>query len=436
VPARLSPVDRVRAQIDELFASEQPLAEILEQVARLSVRLVLQTAVEAEVSVFLGRDRYQRDQDARPGYRNGHQPVTVKTTAGPVTLERPKLRGTDTAFASRLLGKHVTRTHALEALVIAGYVRGLSTRDVEASLAEALGPEAALSKSTVSRICEAIKAQFDTWRTRSLTEVELEYLYLDASHFKMHPGARAEPVLCAWGITRDGKPVLLALDGANAESTDACLGFLRGLVGRGLRSPLLVITDGAPGLLGAVEQAFPSSLRQRCLVHRARNTLAKVSAPDQDAVKADYWQIFDDLHAEPGEPALAEARRRAEAFAARWGARYPGAVACVLDTLPELTTHLRFPREHWSRIRHSNLIERTFGETRRRTKVIGRLPGERSCLSLVWAVLDRASRAWRGVDQRPANVRLLQQLRRDLLDPPAPERQGGDALADPVIPAA
>jgi transposase-like protein len=234
---------------------------------------VLEAALEAEVSEFFGRERYQRDPDARPGYRNGHQPVTVKTTAGPVTLERPKLRGTDTAFASRLLGKHVTRTNALEALVISGYVRGLSTRDVEAALAEALGPEAALSRSTVSRVCEAIKDEFDTWRTRSLAEVELEYLYLDASHFKMHQGARAEPVLCAWGVTSDGKPVLLALDGANAESTDACRGFLRDLVARGLRSPLLVITDGAPGLLSAVEQVFPHSLRQRCLVHRSRKEI-------------------------------------------------------------------------------------------------------------------------------------------------------------------
>jgi putative transposase len=140
--------------------------------------------------------------------------------------------------------------------------------------------------------------------------------------------------------------------------------------------------------------------------------------------------------AEPGAPALAEACRRAEAFTARWGARYPSAVACVLGTLPELTTHLRFPREHWSRIRHSNLIERTFGETRRRVKVVGRLPGERSCLSLVWAVLEGASRGWRGVDQQPANARLLQQSHHQLLGPPALERRGGDALAEPVIPAA
>jgi transposase-like protein len=83
--------------------------------------------------------------------------------------------------------------------------------------------------------------------------------------------------------------------------------------------------------------------------------------------------------------------------------------------------HLRFPAEHWRRIRHSNFIERTFGETRRRTKVIGRLPGEHSCLSLVWAVLDRASHGWRGLTMTPKELRLLQDLRRQLLHPPIPE---------------
>jgi transposase-like protein len=433
VPARLSPIERVRAEIDELFASDQDLGLILEQVARASVRLVLQTALEAEVSEFLGRDRYQRVTDpevsaaARPGYRNGHQPLTIKTTSGPVTLERPKLRGTEVVFASRLLGKGVTRTNALESLVIAGYVRGLSTRDIEASLAEALGPDAAISRSTVSRVCEQIQGEFAAWRTRDLGGVDPLYVYVDASHFRYHEGARAEPVLCAWAITADGKPALLGLDGASAESTDACLDFLRDLTGRGLTEPLLVITDGAPGLISATEQVWPTALRQRCLVHRARNLVAKVSAADQNLVKADYWAIFDDLPAEPGKPAIAEARRRAECFAAAWRERYPRAVACVLDDLTELTAHLHFPPEHWVRIRHTNLIERTFGETRRRTKVIGRLPGERSCLSLVWAVLDRAGRGWRGVELRPASVRHLQQLRGDLHGRPVSRPGGGHA---------
>jgi Transposase, Mutator family len=135
--------------------------------------------------------------------------------------------------------------------------------------------------------------------------------------------------------------------------------------------------------------------------HRARNLLAKVSVHDQDEVKADFWAVFDVGEAEPGDEAIAVAHHQAAAFAAKWQARYPAAVACVTDDLASLTVHLRFPAEHWPRIRHSNLIERTFGETRRRTKVIGRLPGEATCLALVWAVLDRASRGWRGLAMTP-----------------------------------
>ena len=121
-----------------------------------------------------------------------------------MTLQRPKSRGTTERFASQLFGKHVTKTNALESLVIAGFVRGLSTRDVQAALTEALGKPAAVSKSTVSRICTDIKEQFDTWCRRRLDDVELDYLFLDGSHFKYHANAAAEPVLAAWGIDTDG----------------------------------------------------------------------------------------------------------------------------------------------------------------------------------------------------------------------------------------
>jgi transposase-like protein len=300
-------------------------------------------------------------------------------------------------------------------LVIAGFVRGLSVRDVEASLAEALGPESTVSKSTVSRICEAIKDEFDAWRTRDLTGIELDYLFVDGSFFRMHPGAPAEPVLVAWGITSSGKPVFLGLEPGSTESHDAWAGFFGGLKERGLRDPLLVVTDGGSGLLSAVEVVFDRSLRQRCVIHRARNILAKVPAHAQAKVKADYWAIFDLPESTvPGEDAVAEATRRARAFASKWRKLYPSAVECLEADFEHLVTFLRFPAEHWGRIRHSNFIERTFGETRRRVKVIGRLPGERSCLSLVWAVLDRASRGWRGVQQTIPSIRLLAELRRQL----------------------
>ncbi len=383
----------------------------------MGVRLLMQTAIEAEVTEFLGRERYAHGEPARPGSRNGHCPTTIKTTTGPVTIERPKLRGTDEAFASRLLGIGVCRTNALESLVIAGFVRGLSVRDVEATLAEALGPEAALSKSTVSRVCEAIKDEFDAWKRRELCDINLEYLFLDGSHFRYHDGARAEPVLAAWGMTSEGRPVLVGLEPGASESTDAWRGFLDNMVSRGLRAPLLVISDGAPGLLGAVELVFPHSLRQRCVIHRARNVLAKVPIEHQGEVKKAFWELFDDTGCEPGEASIAVVRARAAQFAKTYQGRFPAAVECLTADFAGLTIYLRFPVAHHSRIRHSNFIERTFGETRRRVKVIGRLPGERTCLGLVWAVLDRASRGWRGVVMTPAAVRHLQELRHQLFDP-------------------
>jgi putative transposase len=439
VPVRVSPTEKIRAEIDALFEGERELGEVIEDVARLGARLIIQTALEAEVEVFLGRARYQRTAaavDARPGSRNGYGPATVKTTAGPVTVARPKLRGTTEAFASRLFGKTITRSNALESLVIAGFVRGLSVRDVENTLADAPGAEAALSKSAVSRICQAIGDEFTAWSGRRLDGLQLDYLFLDASMFKMHPGARAEPVLAAWGITTDGAPVFVALAAGGSESTDAWGDFLNGLHGRGLRPPLLVISDGAAGLINATESVLARSLRQKCLIHRCRNVLAKVPAAAQDEIKNAYWAIFDteDLIAAgtgPGQELVTAVQARIDAFAETYGKLYPAAVKCLLTDRQQLTSYLRFPIEHHKRIRHSNFIERTFGETRRRVKVIGRLPGETSCLNLVWAVLDRASRGWRGVNTTNTGLRLLHDLRRQLLDPPTPIRRTSHPAAEP-----
>ena len=379
MPVRVSPTDRIRRHIDELFADGRPLPEILEEVARLGAQLLMQAALEAEVTEFLGRDRYQRAaacEDARPGSRNGYRDVTVKTTAGPVALARPKLRGTTGAFASRLFGAHVTKTNALESLVIASFVRGLSVRDVEATLAEALGDQAAISKSTVSSVCQAIKGEYAAWALRRLEEITLDYLFLDASFFRMHPGSPAEPVLAAWGITTGGKPAFIGLAPGTGESADAWHDFLTDLKGRGLASPLLIISDGAPGLISAIEQAYPRALRQRCVIHRARNILAKIPAGMQAEVKDAYWKIFDtaDLKTPPGPRLVELIDARISEMAARYGPTYPAAMKCLTTDRDGLTAYLRFPAEHHPRVRHSNFIERTFGETRRRTKVIGRLP--------------------------------------------------------------
>lgn len=184
---------------------------------------------------------------------------------------------------------------------------------------------------------------------------------MDASHLEYHANAGAEPVLAAWGIDTDGKPVFVGLDTAAAESGDAWSGFLSDLGERGLGCPLLVISDGAPGLIAAAELTMGAALRQRCLIHRARNILAKVPKNANGEVKSDYWAIFDvPQDIEPGPDAVAYVQKRIDAVALRWRDSYPAAVRCLLADRDSLTVYLRCPREHWPRIRHSNFIERTF----------------------------------------------------------------------------
>jgi putative transposase len=437
VAASLSPTEAIRAQIHELFADGGELLSVVEQVARLSVRLTFQSVIEEVVCEELGRGRYERrTADSPEGYRNGWQrPRTIKTALGGVEVQRPKLRHAHAALCDRLFGQGVSRTNALETLVISCWVRGLSDRDVEAMLAEVFGEDAKVSRTTVSRICQRLRAELDAWQRRDLAGTRIDYLYLDGSFFKMHPKAKAEPVLVAWGVTTDGKPCFLGLAPGAAESADAWRGLLEDLTDRGLGAPLLVVSDGGKGLRAAIESSFPASLHQRCLVHVCRNLVAKVPAHAQDQVKRDYWAVFDRIEA-GGEAAVAEARRRAKRFVAKYQPLYPSAVACVADNLDALVVHLLFPVEHRRRIRHSNLIERTFGETRRRVKVIGRLPGERSCLSLVWAVLDRASKGWRGLTMTPKALRRLQDLRRELLAQPPGHDRDEEVIAQAVTAAA
>ena len=214
-------------------------------------------------------------------------------------------------------------------------------------MAEALGPEAALSKSTAPRVCAGLRDDFEAFRSRDLSDIELDYLFLDGSHFRMNDGSRAEPVLVTYGITTLGRPVLLAVEPGGDESCDAWADFLEDLTDRGLRPPLLVVTDGAAGLIGAVETKMASSLRQRCLIHRCRNVLAKVPAGRRDELKAAFWAIFDlpeDI--EPGQGAVSAAQAGIDGFARRHQSEFPAAVKCLLADRAALTAHLRFPTEH------------------------------------------------------------------------------------------
>jgi putative transposase len=403
--ARVAPSERFRAELDEALAGVGQQQDPVETIGRLGARLILQRTLEDEVTEFLGRGRYERAGEP-VAHRNGYEPRKVRTTSGKLELERPRVRDASRlGFESRVLGKHVTRTYALESLVIGSFLRGLSTRDVEAVLEETFD-EPVSSRSTVSRILDDTRERYRRWCARRLEGHDWVYVFLDALYLKLHPDDEpAEGVLVAWGVTLEGRKVLLGLALGSRESYESWLSFGRDLVARGLRSPALIVADGAPGLWKAARELWPLADEQRCTVHALRNVTAKLPERHHRELKARWWQTFD----EAASPA--EARRGLDAIIADYRSAYPSAMAVIERDLDALVAHLRWPTEHRKRIRTTNLLERTFVEVRRRTKVIGRFPGETSALALIWAVLELSSRGWRGVVMTPKTVAEIERLR-------------------------
>jgi transposase-like protein len=275
--------------------------------------------------------------------------------------------------------------------VIGAYVRGLSDRDIESLAREAgLG---SISRTAVSTVCRELRDRYRAFRARSLAEVRLLALFMDAIYLPVRPDGPKEGVLVAWGFTADGSRVLLDVSLGQRERVEDWLDLGRGLARRGLRSPLLVVTDGAPGLIRAVDELWPDADRGRCTVHRLRNVLAKL--PDrgglQARVRAAYWAALD------GALSPEDAEHGLRVLVGELAGDFPSAAACLADDLPALTVHLRYPLRLRKRLRSTNLLERSLEEVRRRTKVIGRFPGETSCLTMAWAVMDLIIAGARGL---------------------------------------
>jgi len=251
-----------RAQLDGVSGPDE-----LSQLGRLGAQLILQRAVEDEMAAFLGRARYERTPEAA-GSRHGHRPRRVQTAEGEITIAMPQGRDTLTRFVSSVIPdtRAIVRTRPLEALVIGAYVRGLSDRDIESLAREAgLGT---ISRTAVSGICRELHDRYRAFRARSLGEVRLLALFLDAIYLPVRPEGPREGVLVAWGFTTDGARVLLDVCLGQRERTEDWLDLGRGLAARGLRSPLLVVSDGAPGLIRAITELWPDADRGRCAVHR------------------------------------------------------------------------------------------------------------------------------------------------------------------------
>jgi putative transposase len=329
----------------------------------------------------------------------------MKTAEGMVEFSAPQVRDTPEPFVSAIR-QNLGRTAALEDLAVELYARGLSTRDIEDAFTDESGRRL-LSRAAVSEISERLWAEYEAFGKRDLSEHAIVYLYVDGIAERLRPGQPREAVIAAWGIGEDGRKVLLSLMAGSKEDTETMRAFFQDMRARGLGDPLLVVSDGAPGIIRAIEECFPRSARQRCLAHRMRNLAVKVPSDLWPELKARVTACYQ-------APSRAIARELAAGIRADYAAALPSALACFEDDFEACIAHLRLPVTHRRATRTTNLLERLFVEERRRLKIIPNGFGEKPVMKLMFGALIRAAERWRGLRFTEFELRQIAAVRHDL----------------------
>lgn len=356
--------------------------------ARQALKELLEKQLEEEMAEYLGVARYEHALE-RHDYRNGHYVRHLLTEMGDLELIVPRSR--KGKFPSKLIGRYARRCRSVDRVLLACFCLGLSTRKAAAVLAPILGER--VSASTISRIARDLDEQVQLYHNRELSD-QYRYLFFDGVVLKSKGAVKVQKkiLLCAFGITVEGRHEMIDFYPAASESGACWEAFLRDLYQRGLQGKpcQLIATDGGSGLHQALQIVYPKIELQRCWAHKTRNVLDKVKKIDQPAVKRALARIS---HA-------ANRREAAQAywrFSSHWAKAYPGAVACLKKDFEQLLTFFKIKdSQMWSRLRTTNLIERAFREVRRRTRPMGVMAHTESLQRIVFAVFDHLNNNWSG----------------------------------------
>lgn len=301
---RISAPEQTRERLRALMDGRLGTAPERSSLVLLAAELILEEALEGEVRDRIGRERYERADGDPKGYRNGYRTGRMKTAEGVVEFSAPQVRDTPEPFVSAIRENLAGRTQALEDLAIELYARGLSTRDIEDAFTDESGRRL-LSRAAVSEITERLWAEYEAFTQRDLSEHRIVYLYVDGIAERLRAGQSREAVIAAWGIGEDGRKVLLHLMAGSKEDTETVRAFFQDMRSRGLGDPLLVVSDGAPGVIRAIEECFPRSARQRCLVHKMRNLRCKMPEDIWPEFKAPLtWKLLTVSGARRRKPVL------------------------------------------------------------------------------------------------------------------------------------
>jgi putative transposase len=367
----------------------------LNELIHQHVRVAIETAVHEELRAALGTTPYERS-DARRGYRNGTKLRTLSGPTGPVVLTVPRATLFNPTGAkewtSTIVPRYERRMPEVNEAVIATYLAGGNTRRIRGALRPLLRA-APLSKSAVSRVIATLKDGLEEWRTRSLADLDVIYVYLDGFALRVRSAGKVVgvPVLGVVGVLADGRKCLLGLELCNGESFAAWKGCLDDLVARGLRAPVLAIIDGNAGLRRAVGLVWPRAAIQRCCVHKLRNL-------ERKAPKHVLVEIRNDFHRIVYAASADAARGGYATFERAWAKRCPGVVTSLHEGGDELLTFFTFPKSQWKALRSTNVIERLHEEFRRRVKTQGSLPSEDAALVLLFGLVASGQIKLRRID--------------------------------------
>ena len=358
--------------------NEEVIKGQLKELVRGSVEETLNGLLEAEAEKLTQAGRYERSEQ-RQGYRSGHYNRSLTTTAGEVTLQVPRLKGI--SFETAIIERYRRRESSVEEALMEMYLAGVSVRRVE-DITEALWG-CKVSSSTISELNKKAYVHIEQWRNRPLQGGKYPYVYVDGIYLKRNWGGEYEnvAVLVAIAVNEDGyREVLGAAEGMK-EDKASWTEFFKWLRGRGLSGVQLIIGDKCLGMLEAAGEVFPEAKYQRCIVHFYRNVFSVVPKTKIKHVAL----MLKAIHAQENREA---ALKKVEAVVEELKSmKLKEAAKKVCDSFEETLTYMRFPSEHWTKIRTNNVIERLNREIRRRTRVVGTFPDGNSALMLVCARL-------------------------------------------------
>jgi putative transposase len=351
-------------------------------VIREAAKAVCAEMMELEVSELIGAGRGERRPEDRATHRNGYRPRRWDTRAGELELQIPKLR--QGSYFPSFLEPRKRSEQALLAVVQQAYVCGVSTRRVD-QLVERLGLR--ISKSDVSRVCEALDEHVQAFRTRPL-EGRYPYLFLDAKLEKVRDGGRVvnKALVIAHGIHESGRREILSIDVGEAETEAFWTDFLRGLVKRGLTGVQLAISDAHAGLKAAIAKVLGCAW-QRCTVHFLRDCLGHARKDQHGLLAALIRPIFN-------ADSLEQARDRLSEAVAHLDGRMPKVVALLEDAEADILAFYAFPAGHWSKLRSTNPLERFNKEIGRRTDVVGIFPNDAALIRLAGMLCIEQNDEW------------------------------------------